>query len=285
MSFIPSHIATLATGSAIDDLRTMLKSLQFWNPTPPPVYLFCDSAVAAALPQIGYTGDIVIKEALNDYTGLNRAQMEGMRGRKYQNFFFDFVCEKLNLLDWVFAETQAPGVLFCDADICFLAPLFSIPAGTTLAVSPHLIRTSDEARYGVYNAGMIWVNSPEVVALWRVACATSTFYEQIAIEDVVAAVANVYQIPATENYGWWRLWQGRRPAAELQAEWKMKQSNPGSGIAIKGQALGSVHTHFAEKRDLATVKYNEWLINCLTRIGQVHPPARNFLNYMAFSKN
>lgn len=284
MSFIPSHIATLATGSAIDDLRTMLKSLQFWNPSPPPVYLFCDSAVAAALPQIGYTGELIVKEALNHYTGLNRAQMESMRGHN-NNLFFDFVCEKLNLLDWVFAETQSPGVLFCDADICFLAPLFSIPTGTTLAVSPHLIRPHDEARYGIYNAGMIWVSSPEVVALWREACDTSTFYEQIAIESVVAALENVYIIPLTENYGWWRLWQGRRPAAELQAEWKMKHSNPGSGIAIKGQALGSVHTHFAEKNDLATVKYNEWVINCLKRIGQVHQPARDFLNHMGFSKN
>jgi hypothetical protein len=124
MSFTPSHIATLATSSAIDDLRIFLKTLSFWNSPPPPVYLFCDATVAAAIPSFGYTGELVIKEALTQYTGLNRAQMESMPGIHYKNLFFDFVCEKLTLMEWVFSTTDSSGVLFCDADICFLAPLF-----------------------------------------------------------------------------------------------------------------------------------------------------------------
>jgi len=283
MSFTPSHIATLATKAAIDDLRILLKSLDFWNREPPTVYLFCDAAVKAILPSIGYTGEIVTKEALNSYTSLNRAQMERLPGIR-KNLFFDFVCEKLNLLDWVFSTTRAKGVLFVDADICFLAPLFQIPKGTTLAVSPHNIREQDEAKYGIYNAGMLWIKDSATVALWRSACDNSSFYEQIAIEEVVKKQGTTtYEIPLTENYGWWRLFQGRRPAEDLQKEWSFShKSNPGCGITVNGVPLGSVHTHFSEMRDAATVTYNQWVITMLTLSAKVNEPTRRFMDHLGF---
>jgi hypothetical protein len=282
MSFTPSHIATLATKAAIDDLRIFLKSLDFWNRTPPTVYLFCDAAVKAALPSIGYTGDIVTKEALDPYTDLNRAQMERLPGVR-KNLFFDFVCEKLNLLDWVFSTTKAKGVLFCDADICFLAPLFHIPRGTTVAVSPHHIREQDEAKYGVYNAGMLWLADSATVARWRAACDTSSFYEQIAIEELVSTCEHVYKIPLTENYGWWRLYQGRQPTEELQREWLFNHKNhPGSGITVGGVTLGSVHTHFAETRDAATVSYNTWVLTMLRLSAKSNDSARRFMDHLGW---
>jgi hypothetical protein len=282
MSFTPSHIATLATKAAIDDLRIFLKSLDFWNRDPPTVYLFCDAAVKAALPSMGYTGDIVTKEALNPYTALNRAQMERLPGVR-NNLFFDFVCEKLNLLEWVFSTTKAKGVLFCDADICFLSPLFQIPRGTTVAVSPHHIREQDEAKYGVYNAGMLWLADSATVAQWRAACDTSTFYEQIAIEELVSRCEHVYKIPLTENYGWWRLYQGRQPTEELQREWSFNHKNqPGSGITVGGVPLGSVHTHFAETRDAATVSYNTWVLTMLRLSAKSNESARRFMDHLGW---
>lgn len=280
MSFTPSHIATLATKAAIDDLRILLKTLEFWNYSPPTVYLFCDAAVSAILPSIAYKGKLIVNEALNAYTDLNRAFMERMPGKR-KNLFFDFVCEKLALLDWAFSITN-DGVLFCDADICFLAPLFQIPEGTTLAVSPHHIRQQDEVKYGVYNAGMIWMKNAATVDLWRQACETSIFYEQIAIEGMVANVDRVYEIPLSENYGWWRLWQGREPADILQREWSMNRNKPGSGIMVNGKPLGSVHTHFGEKRDAATCAYNEWVLGWLRKIAKVHSPTQKFMKYLGW---
>ena len=286
-TFAPSHLATLATNAAIDDLRTLLKSLDFWNAAAPPtVHLFCDAAVTAALPSIAYKGTILTKECLNDYTGLTRAEMERMAGTHYKNRFFDFVCEKLTLLDWVFEttpEATESGVLFCDADICFLGPLFKIPLDTELAVSPHMIRTADENRYGVYNAGMIWMKSPDTVRLWREACAHSTFYEQIAIGDIVRIVNKVYMIPVTENYGWWRLWQGRESIQELQSRWGLRLNTDGAGITISYQPLGSVHTHFGEKRDAATVEYNRWVLAWLRNIAKTYAPTRKFLEHLGFA--
>lgn len=277
-----SHIATLATRAAIDDLRLLLASLETWNTPAPAVYLYCDSFVESRVASFAYKGPLSIRCCLDAYTEYTRAEMERLPGISRHNLFFDFVCEKMNLLDWAFAS-GAPHVLFCDADICFLAPLFTIPGGTTLAVSQHMIRAADEARFGTYNVGMIWMGRADLVAAWRNACDGSRFYEQVPMEAVVASLPpdQVHKLPKTENYGWWRLWQGVKPAGALQAEWGMNRRGPGCGITVGGAPLGSVHTHFKETRDAATAQFNAWVIQWLKKLADAkHVPAKQFLKIL-----
>ena len=270
----PSVVATLATGSAISDLKLFLFTLELWNPVPPTVYLLCDSAIESE--NLAYKGKIHLRNSLNPYSGLKRAEMEDSPG-KTQNQWTDFMLEKTTLLEWALSEQ--PNVLFCDSDICFMGPLFEIPEGTTLAVSQHQIRPKDEARFGTYNGGMIWVTDKSQIYLWRVATETSRYYEQAAIEDVAAAATNLYEIPRTENYGWWRLWQGVKPANELLTEWSMNWGANNSGIMIGGQPLGSIHTHFGEVRDAATLQYNKWVLNWLAKL-KMHRPAQRLLAFI-----
>jgi hypothetical protein len=272
----PSSIATLATKAALDDLRILFTSLEHWNPDPPTVYIYCDETVSRAIPAFHYKGTIRQKVALNLYTDLNRAAMEKMPGDR-KNLFFDFVCEKMNLLEWAF-KSGATDVLFCDADICFLGPLFEIPETATLAVSPHAIRPEDEARYGKYNAGMIWFSNVELVGQWRRECENSQFYEQPPIEKLITK--DTYSIPLTQNYGWWRMWQSVRSPQEIQAEWGFARALGGSGVTVAKQALGSVHTHFYEKKDAATVRFNEFVLTMLKRVATGHPPTRQFLRLL-----
>jgi hypothetical protein len=272
----PSAIATLATGSAISDLTLFLFTLELWNASPPPVYLLCDSAIASK--KFNYKGTIHIQKGLDSYSGLTRAQMERTSG-KTQNQWTYFMLEKTTLLEWALSEQ--PNVLFCDCDICFMGPIFEIPEGATLAVSQHMIRPQDEARFGTYNGGMIWVSQQAQIDLWRTATKTSRFFEQAAIEDVAAATpkASLYQIPRQENYGWWRLWQGIKPANELFAEWSIRSRYNNSGIMIGNQPLGSIHTHFGEVRDAATTEYNKWVLNWLSKL-TMHPPAQQLLGFI-----
>jgi hypothetical protein len=173
----PSVIATLATESAISDLKLFLFTLELWNTNPPPVYLLCDSAIASM--NFNYKGPIHVKNSLDAYSGLTRAQMERAPG-KTQNQWTDFMLEKTTLLKWALSEQ--PDALFCDSDICFMGPVFDIPEGTTLAVSQHMIRPQDEARFGTYNGGMIWVSEKTQIDLWLTATKTSRFFEQAAID-------------------------------------------------------------------------------------------------------
>lgn len=270
----PSVIATLATGSAISDLKLFLFTLELWNAVPPTVYLLCDSEIASK--QLDYSGTIHIRNGLDAYSGLTRAKMERTPGTT-QNQWTDFMLEKTILLEWALSEQ--PNVLFCDSDICFMAPLFEIPEGTTLAVSQHQIRPQDEARFGAYNGGMLWVTDKAQVELWRSATANSRFFEQAAIEDVAAAATNLYQIPRQENYGWWRLWQGVKAPTALMAEWTMQWGSNNSGIMVAGQPLGSIHTHFGEVRDAATLQYNKWVLHWLAKL-TMHAPAQRLLGFI-----
>jgi hypothetical protein len=268
MSKTPSAIATLATGVVIDDLRVLFKSLAIFNPSPPTIYIFCDKAISAALPALKYPGKVVVKEALEAYAGLNRATMERMPGEKYSTRVFDFTMEKVELLKWVLQEE--PDALFCDADICFLAPLPEIPRGVEVALSPHMIRPEDEARFGKYNAGFMWFSSLGAVSIWEKACKTSRFFEQAALEDVAISADGLFTFPVTQNYGWWRLWQGVEPSRTLFSKWSIKRTPTSAGIAISGVPLGSVHTHFFERNDMATKQFNDLVTDMLGHLKRAH---------------
>lgn len=297
----PSIIATLATGGAIEDLRILLFSLALFNPRPPKVYLYCDDSIAHIAEGGGfkYPGEIIVEcTALAPYVGLNRAAMEKMKGEKYSSLWFDFMAEKIELLRWAFSKEAeanggrppAGGILFCDADICFLAPLPEISVGARVALSPHYIRDEDEAKFGRYNGGFAWFADTLYVDVWENACAAGQrFYEQTALEDVAEAAAAVkadpnflFIFPPTQNFGWWRLWQGKRHPAELQKAWSINRAKAagGAGILVDGVPLGSVHTHFMERRDQATVQYNLWVLGWLQRLTGGHPPARRLLHFL-----
>ena len=279
---IPSIIATLATGKAIGDLRLLLASLAIFNTSPPTVYIYCDSVIAQ-MNDYKYPGKLVFKPVLDKYTGYNRQQMEAKPGVHFKNLWFDFMAEKINLIRWVFAEERAAldtGVMFCDADICFMAPLPQIDTGAILALSPHQIRSADTKKYGFFNGGFLWMLKPELADIWWDACAGARFYEQSALEDLAKAVKpeELYQFPETENYGWWRLWQGVDEPEKLMRCWGAQRITGCSGIVINDAPLGSVHTHFYEKQDMATRMFNEFVMKYLRELSKTHPPARRLLS-------
>jgi hypothetical protein len=299
----PSVVATLATSGAMTDLQTLLFSLALFNDPAPKVYLYCDSQTKAELPNMGYSGKIIAQTALDRYTGKTRQQMEAVAGREFASEWFDFMAEKINLLDWVFREEGAnidgslccegnadngTGVLFCDADICFLASLPSVPDRATLALSPHFIRPYDESRFGRYNGGFFWLSNPTHLEVWRKACVNSRFYEQSALEDVATALTasapkKFCEFPKQHNYGWWRLWQCTEGYQVAQAEWSMnRRVDPkAAGITVGGGLLGSVHTHFWETKDSATIEYNKWVKGWLQKLASAgHQPARRLLHWL-----
>lgn len=283
MTRIPSIIATLATGPALKDLELLLASLSIFNANPPTVYLFCDSNIADALSAIRYSGSLIHKVCLDHYAKRSRLEMEMTPGRQFKNMWFDFMTEKINLLRWVFEhvpEVEQTGVMFCDADICFTGPLPEIPDGARLALSPHYIRERDEAKYGHYNGGYLWMLEARSAEIWWNACPGARFYEQSALEDLASKVKEengsdaVYEFPMTENYGWWRMWQGPdRPDVRLK-EWDYTRR---LGITVAGKRLGSVHTHFQEKNDPATTTFNGYVLGYLRILEGSNPEAKRLL--------
>jgi hypothetical protein len=271
-------IATLATSHALEDLRILLGSLQLFNENPPTVYLFCDAAIAAAIPGMKYPGKIEYKEVLGPYTAYDRRTMESMPGVHFKSLWLDFMTEKITLLRWALSNVVG-GVFLCDADICFTAALPTVPEGMTVALSPHMIVERDERRFGKYNGGFLWMSSTKSTDVWWDACADARYYEQSALEDVAKhSAGSLYEFPKTTNYGWWRLLQGVKSSPELLQEWKMNRIKcpHASGICINGEPLASIHTHF-QTEDMATRKFNTVFLQLLDTLGPHHLPARKLL--------
>ena len=277
-----SVIATLATGPAIKDLRVLLKSLSIFNTNPPIVYLYCDTEIANVLHTVEYEGILIHKICLDSYTKFSRFEMEQKPGTRFNSLWFDFMTEKINLLRWVFAiepKAAKAGVMFCDADICFMGPLPEVPVGAVVALSPHNIRPEDELKYGKYNGGFLWMSRAHVAEMWWKYCLAARFYEQSALEDVAnnLRLENsefVYEFPNTDNYGWWRLWQGVENPGTLMNMWGINRKQAGAGITVNGRPLGSVHTHFYEKKDGAVMSFNTFVIQHLKKLVPYHFPAQ-----------
>ena len=268
-----TSIATLVNEFAIADLKVLLFTLELWNPKPPALYIFSDTKSAPLVRAIPYGGTIIIKEdALNAYTGLNRRAMESRQGRIYATLFADFTAEKTFLMEWALSLCEEGGVLFCDADICHMGPLPTIPDGTELALSPHMIRKSDTDRYGIYNAGYLWFKDAAIAARWRELCKTSRVFEPGCLEDL-AKEDTTYEFPVEVNDGGWRLWQGSKSPVDLQGEWAIFRLSDGCGLTVQKRPLQSIHTHWTEKSDKATCEFNEWILRQLVRLSSVKKTA------------
>jgi hypothetical protein len=269
-----SAVATLVTEPALEDFEILLFTLALWNSPKPRLYVLTDSAtklrIVSAVAKYYSGAQVNLKTGLDKYTSLNRTEMERRPGETYATLFGDFTAEKTVLMDWALAS-EPDGVLFCDADICHLAPLPQLPDSCSLALSPHSIRLGDEAKYGKYNAGYLWIQDPALVVRWRTLCASSRFFEQACLEDLATSVPSefLYEFPIHVNYGWWRMWQGRLSHTEQQKAWGFFRGTECCGLTVNGSPLQSVHTHWREKKDPPTRAFNEWVLEKLRKLASV----------------
>jgi hypothetical protein len=271
-------IATLANKNALDDLKVFFFTLQLWNNNLPKVYIYCDSVIEKFLREFTpYKGVLFIKNTLDVYNGYNRAQMEKMPGKEFPSMFGDFVIEKTHLMDWAF-ETEK-SVLFCDADICFLSSLPMITKDYKLGVSRHNIRTYDENRFGIYNAGFLYASDKTIPGLWKEFSKTSRFFEQIAIENLVQEFCDSYFVFSNQNnYGWWRLLQGKQSVDIIKSKWSIHRMPQCSGICVEGEPLLSVHTHW-KTNDAFTTQFNVYVLNYLEKLKTVNK-SRQLLHFL-----
>ena len=259
-----TSVATLVNANALADLHVLLFTLDLWNSPAPTLYIYTDETTDKEVKKISYSGKIHTKIALNRYSTLNRRQMERMPGTHYKTLFADFCAEKPSLMKWAM-ETSSQGVLFNDADICHLAELPEIPDNTQIALSRHMIRTYDEAKYGQFNAGFLYLQTPFLTERWLAACKTSRFFEQACLEDL--ADGSHYEFPIQNNYGWWRMFQSDHSSDLQKKAWSILRKNDSySGILVETQPLRSIHTHWQEREDAVTRSFNLFVFEYLKKL-------------------
>jgi hypothetical protein len=272
-------VGTLANKNAFYDLNVFLFTLQLWNDELPNLYIYCDSFIENYLiSKKLYKGKLFIKNALDAYTTYDRLKMEQLQGKEFPTLFGDFVCEKMNLLNWMF-ETEK-SVLFCDADICFLGSLPQVDETKKLILSRHMIRESDEKRFGIYNAGFLYMSDSSIPNKWKNYTYTSKFFEQLSMEDLANEFIDSLDVfPVQNNYGWWRLFQGKESVTTLQSRWKIKRSENSCGISVEDKPLLSVHTHW-KTNDSTTQMFNRFIMNYLEKVQAFVPKTKRCVLFL-----
>jgi hypothetical protein len=281
-----TRIATIVTGAkALTEFQLLLYTLEQWEPTAE-VFVLTDTPTSLLLAAIKSRLRVRHRVGLDDYTGLTRKDMEARNGSKYVSLWHDFMMEKSTVLQWALEE-RSGGVWFLDVDICLLAPLPALPTTTAIALSPHYIRKGDEAKYGVYNGGMMWLRDTRFLNAWRRATYGSRFYEQAALEEVAkeakeAKEANeanetniLYELPPQDNFGWWRHLQSADAPPLIEARFGYNRRLPCAGLTYEGAVLRSVHTHWDEANP-----FNLWMRGRLEFLTRSHPPAKQLVQHL-----
>lgn len=277
-------IATIATGAtAAKEIKVLLHTINQWYGDKADVFILTDTPTAPAIRSIKSAARMYVRTSLDAYAGYTRKDMEARSGTKYASLFHHFTMEKATAIEWAFfekpKEAQEQGVWFLDADVCLLSALPVVSSQTaTLGVSPHYIRPVDEARYGRFNAGMIWVRDVALMDVWRKATYGSRFYEQAALEAVVASkpAEEVVEFPMQDNFGWWRFLQSTDAPPVIQSRLGFRRTADSVGLTYEDATLRSIHTHWGE-----ATEFNRWIRSKLEILGRSHPPAKALLHVLS----
>jgi hypothetical protein len=254
------HIGLIVTGpEAIQDFQIFCSTLEAWHPNAI-LYVLTDSETS--IDTVRFKGTINTKLCMDQYKGKRRTEMEKLPGVKYDNLFKDYTYEKANALSWIFNMhpqlVNGAGVWFMDADITHLATLPAMPTATTIALSPHYIHSEDEAKYGYYNAGYIWMNDPSLLGIWVEAGHSSRFFEQAALEKVAeAAGKGLYKFPIQINFGWWRMFQASIQPQAVYSKFSIGIKDNCASIRYEGIPVQSLHTHWYTKGVPTTNAFND----------------------------
>jgi hypothetical protein len=270
-------IATIVTGKqAWNDFQVFLHTVDMWHPTAR-VYVYTDSQTLPNIKSCKSKCTVIPLVEMNKYQGLTRSDMEAMNSETYDSLFKEFTVQKIFAMAHIFdTESTATkeGVWFLDADICLLAPLPTVPDSATLGLSPHYIRPGDEARYGRFNAGFLWVKEPSYLSVWNTATRSSRFFEQAALEEVAKSVSESQRhvFPIQDNFGWWRHGQSVDPPPTIQKRFGFHRSPSCIGLKYDGNVLRSIHTHWNESS-----VFNGFVFDLLKKVMASHAPAKSLV--------
>lgn len=169
---------------------------------------------------------------LDTYTNMDRKSMTSEQWNTFQSF-------KGHTM--IHAITRYEDTLFLDADI-FLLDRILIPkrlSNVTLGVSPHYIQKESRVckSYGYYNGGLLYASDISIPKKWIEFSASSRYFDQAAIEDLVIAYP-YFEFPEHTNIGLFRFTHAKNPITSLHACPRTHR------IMYKDQPATCVHTHF-----------------------------------------
>ena len=244
---------TFATKSAYKDLRLLLHSLELYHKDVP-IFIICDKWINNKIENDKYDLIIHKKIDLEKYTDLNRQQMEE------QNIFTEFLLYKAKVIDY--AMNIYNNTLFIDSDIVILNKMdLLIDVEYDVGLSPHNIFEENQKKFGIYNAGFMYVANKNITKYWiHIINTTNTFDDQQAL-DYFEEKFKVFKFDDSYNYGWWRLFQCENP--QKRANLFIYDDN---NVYYEYKTLKCIHTHLYQNNDKQTISFNNFIFELLVKI-------------------
>lgn len=254
---------TFATKGAYSDLKLLLKSLELYHKDIP-IFILCDKWTNDQIDEDNYDLKIYKRIDLEKYCNMNREIMEK------NNLFTEFLLKKCDTIDY--AMSVYSNTLFIDGDIVLFNKFdLMIDINYDVGLSPHNIFEKTSKKFGIYNAGFMYIKNKTVTQFWRHKVNTcGGFVDQQAL-DYFKDEFNVYEFDDSYNYGWWRLFQCDDPQSRVNLF-----SIDDTSIYYEYKTLKCVHTHFYQQHDNQTIQFNQFIIGMLDKIK--HPMLKYILN-------
>eukprot|EP00759_Apiculatamorpha_spiralis_P057526 PhF_6_TR8688/c0_g1_i2/m.13613 len=253
-------VSTMATSECAAEFHLFHDALRHHHPHLP-LFVASTSSLQSIGPQHPHTHYECI---LDRYGTISRSKMERTPGIRYRTAHEDFMMEKATIMEHALGSCS--NTLFLDCDVVVMDTLPEPPAGATLGVSSHDIRSQDEALFGKYNGGWLFTSDSALPSRWREHVHTSRYYDQAAIEDLVNDYHTAtWHAPPQCNFGYWRLMQSKNVELTLK-RFSIQHNNPHM-VTYDQKPLQSIHTHLCMPQLLGNHGkiFNTLLLRWMTR--------------------
>lgn len=259
-------VATMGTAPSLLELELFVRTLARFDPART-LFVAVDAAAHNWLQTQTILPRTVGVPCLDKYSAENRDQLKRRRARRgnatgEDSAWLDLQLEKVTVMRVALGAGHG-GVLFADADVIWLARQPAM-GPEVLGVSPCLCNRHTERRYGRFNGGMVFARDEAVLDLWERASRKSRYYEQAAIEDLVAAFPHFsLPSPASDLAALYLLKTHSRDGRDHAADLTLGGERNAS-VLYQGAPLLSAHGHV-----LPGPNFAKWARPATTRLREV----------------
>ena len=233
---IPNSFSTLCTSNCAFELTGLLLSLSVYHPNQT-IYILSDTKTKEIIEKITPQPKLNIKWIieLDKYDGMNRTSMEK------QKIWSEFQMGKANVIKY--SLNLEVDNLFLDSDIIITGVINDIDNTKDLGVSPQFISKPNLDRTGYFNGGCIWTKNKNVPDDWIKYTATSRYFDQASIEDLVKKYSH-FEFGENYNFQCWRMYLSDENRKQIASHIK---SSPNT-VTYKNKPLKFIHTHLLDNR-------------------------------------
>jgi len=188
---------TVTTAETLPECLVAIFSLRKHHPDLP-IYVACQEAQAEAIRK---TGAVPLVQDLGDLP--SKVKLHNLYHRP------DAIRLKMDAMEH--AIEKHGDALFFDADIVFMQPIQLPPnvgevmLSLNLSVTPNM--QENVAKFGLFNAGLLWSRSLEFVRWWRQEYLNPTMRDAFYEQGCLGMVPHKWQtdyFPLQHNWGFWR---------------------------------------------------------------------------------